>query len=284
MTPLAPTPGRLRFFDTFGFLHLAGLFADEIGEIDAAVEAVMAANGGGDYAGEHRFTVSPGINADARLVRLLFDHAGLRAHVAALLGEDFQYWNSDLNFCAGDTPWHSDSPWSGERRTAGWLQVLIHLDPLDAATGALRVVPGSHRESDRFGREVHAGIVDDAAGRLRRTAETWDVGETELPAVAIPTRPGDAILLDHLTAHASFGGAARRRLINLVFFPRLADDALDRLRAVNAYKGLTRRRVFGPGCALLADGPVERARHLEQLRATVLADPSPLARSFGLPG
>lgn len=282
MTSLGPTPGQRRFYDTFGYLHLTGLLASSIAEVDAAFEAVMAEHGGPDYAGEHRLTVSPGINDDARLCRLLLDDERMVAHLAAVLGPDFQYWNSDLNFCAGDTPWHSDSPWSGDRCTAGWCQVLIHLDPLDAATGALRVIPGSHRADDRFGRAVHAGIVDDAAGRLLRTAATWDVDEAAMPATVLATRPGDVVLLDHLTAHASFGGGPRRRLINLVFFPRLAETDLDPLRHVNAYKRMTRSRTLAPGCALLEDATAERLIHLEQLRATVLPDPSPFARSFGL--
>lgn len=281
MTAPSPSPGRLRFFETFGYLHLRGLFAATIGAIDAAFERVIAAHGGDAYAGEHRFTVSPGVNGDGELCRLLLDDANVVGLVGALLGDDFQYWNSDLNLCAGDTPWHSDSPWSGERATAGWIQMLIHLDPLDAATGALRVVPGSHRRDDGFGRAVHEGTVDDAAGRLRRPSETWEMEDRDLPAVVLASRPGDAILLDHLVTHASFGGGERRRLINLVFFPRLGDDALPALRAVNDYKRLTRSRVFPPGAPILEDGSAERLRHLEQLRETVATAPAAsLAQSF----
>ncbi len=280
MTAFGATPARLRFFETFGYLHLSGIFAETIGAIDTAFERVIAAHGGGAYAGEHRFTVSPGLNGDADLCRLLLDDASVTELLAALLGDDFQYWNSDLNLCAGDTPWHCDSPWSGERSTAGWIQMLIHLDPLDADTGALRVVPGSHRRDDIFAREVHEATVDDAAGRLVHPSQTWGMDDRDLPAVAIRTRPGDAILLDHLVTHASFGGGERRRLINLVFFPRLGEDRLPALRAVNDYKRLTRDRVFPTGAPILEDGSPARLRHLEQLRETVTAAASPLANAF----
>ena len=280
MTAFAVTPARLRFFETFGYLHLPGIFAATIGAIDAAFERVIAAHGGATYAGEHRFTVSPGVNGDADLCRLLLDDAGVTGLAAGLLGDDFQFWNSDLNLCAGDTPWHADSPWSGERSTAGWIQMLIHPDPLDAATGALRVVPGSHRRDDVFGREVHEGTVDDAAGRLVHPSQTWGMDDRDLPAVVLPTRPGDAILLDHLVTHASFGGGERRRLINLVFFPRLDEAGLPALRAVNDFKRLPRNRVFPAGAPILADGSPERLRHLEQLRETVASTAAPLAHSF----
>ena len=282
MTAFRPTPERLRFFDSFGYLHLPGIFAASYAAIEAAFERVIATHGGAAHAGEHRFTVSPGINGDAELCRLLLDAPAVTELVAGVLGEDFQYWNSDLNLCAGDTPWHSDSPWSGERATAGWIQMLIHLDPLDGDTGALRVVPGSHRRDDRFGREVHERTVDDAAGRLLRPSATWGIDDRDLPAVTLATRPGDAILLDHFTTHAAFGGGARRRLINLVFFPRLDEEGLAALRAVNRYKRLTRGRTLPEGAPILAEASAERARHLEQLRATVLPDPSPLARALGL--
>ena len=76
----------------------------------------------------------------------------------------------------GASGWHRDS----ELPVAS-VGFLTYLEPLAAATGALRVVPGSHQRNDAA-----------TAG-----------------AVAIDTAPGDVIILDEHLLHASEGGGVR---------------------------------------------------------------------------
>src|SRR5947208_17149543 len=113
----ALTSQQLRFIRTFGYLHLPGLLREPIAEIRAAFDRVLAEHGGDSYAGEHRFTVAPGINRSEDLCRSILDAEPIECVLDSLLGADYQYWNSELSYCAGETPWHSDSPWPADRRT-----------------------------------------------------------------------------------------------------------------------------------------------------------------------
>jgi hypothetical protein len=80
----------------------------------------------------------------------------------------------------GGSSWHRDS----ELAIAS-LGFACYLDPLTGATGALRVVPGSHRTR---------GAAAD--------------GNTD-GAVAVETAPGDVIVFDEHLMHASQGGDVR---------------------------------------------------------------------------
>jgi hypothetical protein len=272
----------LHFVRTFGYLLLPGLLRDSIAKIDAAFERTLKDHGADSYAGEHRFTVSPGINGSEDLCEAFLDAEPVDAVLTGVLGADYQYWNSELSYCGGDTPWHSDSPWLESGRTAGWCEMLVYLDPLSAETGALRVVPGSHRVDDEYANDVHAGIFDDTAARPAQPADTWGVSAAEVPAVVLPTQPGDVILLNHMTAHASFGGGARRRLMTSVFFPRLAECDLEQLRGANRYRRHTKRRVFGNNAPLLRCANPRRLTHLEQLLEHTPDDGASLASLFGV--
>ena len=63
---------------------------------------------------------------------------------AELLGRPVLPGRAKGTWYQSDTGWHRDSV--GDIASLG---VLAYLEPLDAATGALRVVPGSHAARDR---------------------------------------------------------------------------------------------------------------------------------------
>ncbi len=73
------------------------------------------------------------------------------------------------------------------------LGFLAYLEPLTADTGALRVLPGSHR-----------GVGDTAIG-------TRANDEAESRFVTVTTMPGDIIVMDEHLLHASVGGTIRRQ-------------------------------------------------------------------------
>jgi hypothetical protein len=79
----------------------------------------------------------------------------------------------------GSSGLHADS-----ESTVPSLGVVAYLEPLDADTGALRVVPGSHRD----------GTTPDASA-----------------VRALATEPGDLIVFDEHLVHGSSGGAVRRQ-------------------------------------------------------------------------
>ncbi len=88
----------------------------------------------------------------------------------------------------GDTAWHRDS----ELDVAS-IGFVGYLEPVDATSGALRVLPGSHREPPAA---VPTGTPIEGAAAM---------GEP------IASEPGDLIAFDEHLFHASAGGRDRRQ-------------------------------------------------------------------------
>ncbi len=86
--------------------------------------------------------------------------------------------------------WHNDSG-IGIRG----VKFVGYLEPVDAGSGALRVLPGSHR------------LPDSALSHLY----SLDLAVPEVPGQVLPTVPGDVIAFDPLLYHASWGGRDRHQ-------------------------------------------------------------------------
>jgi hypothetical protein len=86
--------------------------------------------------------------------------------------------------------------------TSSASTVVAYLEPLDGATGALRVVPGSHADRDRA---LPDGTV--AVGEARATA------------------PGDVTIFDeHLIQDSSGGGERRQWRVDFLIDPLDQDE------------------------------------------------------------
>lgn len=107
----------------------------------------------------------------------------------------------DGNYLVGDTGWHPDTAsldYSG-------VKFCIYPDPLEADNGALRVIPGSHREP------LHSSIERDP-----QTA--YDLTPEQMPAYAFASQPGDVLVFNVGLWHAAFGGKPGRRQGVVVYY------------------------------------------------------------------
>jgi hypothetical protein len=86
--------------------------------------------------------------------------------------------------------WHNDTG-IGIRG----VKFVAYLEPLAGDTGALRVLPGSHR------------LQDAALGHLY----SLDLNVPDVPGQVLATEPGDVIVFDPLLYHASWGGKDRHQ-------------------------------------------------------------------------
>ncbi len=244
------------FFDTFGFLILRGAISDVIDEVIAAFEAVWAGRGGGHegrpHDGTRRSCIVPFADQHPTLSALL-DHPRVHGAAVSLLGDDFNYMGSDGNFYVGDTPWHSD----GHHALGRYIKIAYYLDPLTARTGALRVVPGSHRFEDAYGRQ---------AGEAAQHPETVDCDGAGIPAVALETNPGDLAIFNHNTLHSAWGGSARRRMFTTNLCQRYPEERLQELQHyIAGHARFFIDRNVGP--EMLRTASPARMRHLEQVMA-----------------
>ncbi len=196
-----PTLAQQRaFFETFGFLKLPGLLKPEIGGIIADFEAVFPQLGL-KHDGSNRLMVIQFVDQRPGLCALL-DHPGVLAAVGNLLGPDFNYVSSDGNYYTGDTTWHRDSNYQSD----SYIKLALYLDPIARDTGCLRVIPGSHRT---------AGLAMWEDTVLRASDANWGVHQRDLPCYPIESQPGDVLLFNHRTLHASFGGSTSRRMFTM---------------------------------------------------------------------
>ncbi len=255
------TEQQLGFIDTFGFLGFPGLLKDKIDGIIDAFETVWAERGGGHDGKQHdgtaRSCIVPFIDQHPVLSSLI-DDPRVNGIFSSLLGEDFVYMGSDGNFYVADTGWHSDTDWSGKMRGKPpriHFKMAFYLDPLTRNTGALRVIPGSHRYGDAYAESLESSI--------RKSGENWGIEGWEVPAVALETQPGDILVFNQNTKHSAWGGSDRRRMFTINCTARYAVRDMHLLKneiAAGARFWLV--NVYGE--AMLQTAGPDRMKHLEQ--------------------
>ena len=250
------TPHQIHFFHTFGYLGFSELLSDRSEEITAAFEEIWTQNGGGHngqpHNGQARSCIVPFIDQHETLCSLL-DDPRILGIAEPLLGADFNYMGSDGNYYVGDTGWHSDG-W--KKATAPThLKIAFYLDPLTRDSGALRVIPGSHRQGEPY--------ADWLQEKVKGSQDEWAIGGADVPAMALETQPGDVVCFNHNTKHAAFGGSKRRRMFTINLCQRYPQDRLQDLR--DYISGSARfwvERKYGD--TMVATAGPERMVHLEQ--------------------
>ena len=256
MTSTQLNDQQMAFFETFGFLSFPGLLADCADKIIDEFEAIWTSHGGGHHGALHdrmnRSCIFPFPDLSEYLSSLL-DDPRIHDIAAGICGDDFNYTSGDGNFYAGNTRWHSDG-YDGNRPMS--IKIAFYLDPLTRDTGALRVIPGSHRVGEAYADTIERDI--------RESGQIWGMSGPEVPALIFETNPGDIVVFNHNLKHAAFGGAERRRMYTMNFCRRYPDERLGELR-----KKLGNEARFWIDCihgeAMIRTAGPERMVHLEQV-------------------
>jgi hypothetical protein len=194
-------------FETFGFVLLRqALTVQETAEISREFDEVLAADRGDQvFNGAKRQSIIGFIERRPILTHLVETDLVFEA-MEQLLGLGFVWIGSDGHLYVGDTAWHPDSLSPIYRR----IKVAIYLDPVQKETGCLRVIPGSHRPPlhDELG--VLYGVKDSAM-------TPFGIAARDIPSFPLESQPGDVVIFDQNTWHASFGGKTGRRMLALSF-------------------------------------------------------------------
>ena len=195
-------------FETFGFLIVRQMFTPaETARISQDFDRVLeAGREGGAFSGEKRQIVLGFVEKNPGLTRLLEDDR-LFGAIERLLGPGFTWLGSDGNLYVGDTAWHPD----GSEPDFVRIKAAFYLDPVTRDTGALRVVPGSHRQP------FHEALRPLATYRDHPIPPPFGVAPDAVPHVALESQPGDVAIFNHNIWHASFGGRVGRRMFALNF-------------------------------------------------------------------
>ncbi len=256
MTSTQLNDQQMAFFDTFGFLYFPGLLADCANKIVDEFESIWATHGGGHHGKLHdgvsRSCIFP-FPDQSEFLSSLLDNPRIHDIAASICGDDFNYTGGDGNFYAGDTRWHSDGY---DRNRLMSIKIAFYLDPLTGDTGALRVIPGSHRVGDAYADAVERNI--------RESGKIWGLPGSKIPALVLETTPGDIVVFNHNLKHAAFGGAMRRRMYTMNFCCRYPEDRLEELREkLGRLARFWIDRIHGE--AMIHTAGPERMVHLKQV-------------------
>jgi ectoine hydroxylase-related dioxygenase (phytanoyl-CoA dioxygenase family) len=217
------TPQQVRFFETFGFLHLRALFRDDVNEMTTAFEHVFASASDPYVVPENpyhrvrdpRFGDTPRVTIrELESLHPYFEQLSAEPRIlaiaSALLGEGHEYQVADGNLFYCDVYWHLDG--YGTTTDEDHIKLYFYLDSLRSGSGALRVLPGSHVEGSPYTTALRQLFfdIDAAPGKV-------GVALDEIPGYTIDVEPGDLIVGNFRTIHGSFGGGPRRRLVTMDF-------------------------------------------------------------------
>ena len=197
------TSGQISHFETFGFLVLRQvLTANEVETIHRETDEIFdEARGGKPYSGKLE-VIHPFFERRPLMASLVADDR-IYSIGEGLLGPDFFLDVTEGWRHTGTTTWHGGGRFA-ERLPD--IKISFYIEPLIRDTGCLRVVPGSHIRGEPDLLEPLRVVTDTAA----QDSKPYGVPQSELPSVALESRPGDVVVFTESLLHASFGGSAGR--------------------------------------------------------------------------
>ena len=211
------TEQQLTYWHTFGFVTFPDLFTeDEVETIRKEFEAGLAAE--------------QAYNPDGELP-LYFTGLGSSTPFLAALPEDprfldaaEQMWGNDVvamgssgqRFTKSNTYWHPDliegSSETKDNHVKG-VKFACYMEHLEGDSGALRLVPGSHKSP--FHDELFAmGLKGDDSPYLKEAGLTV----SDIPAYVCASKPTDVIAFNNRLWHSSWGGSSDRRQCTVVYY------------------------------------------------------------------
>jgi hypothetical protein len=206
------TENQISHFNVFGFLILKGLLTQD--EVDLANEefdtGLALAETHSERRGIRQQLNWTNLGPDSPFLGSLLEDARFLGNASQLIGSDVVGHYANCNLFDGDrTEWHPDTPHLARRG----VKLAFYLQPLDADSGALRLIPGSHR--DPFHSDIRkVSLKESNSGQI--DADGLDI--EEIPAYVATCEPGDVIAFDNRTWHASWGGKPNRRMCSTGYF------------------------------------------------------------------
>ena len=209
------TQAQVDHFDVFGFLRLSKVFTlEEIDILSQASKSVCSELLGHVPTSGDVVWHQPFVELHPTLIDLIADDR-IYLPMRDLLGENFIWVGSEGMYGFSDRlrdhHWHSDGDKDTRKLAYRHIKSMIYLDPLRRESGALRVIPGSHRLPLN---EMLQPFQDD---HIKEQPTFFSLEGKEIPAYAIETDPGDVVLFNQWLFHAVYGKAGHRRTIVLKF-------------------------------------------------------------------
>ena len=220
------TSEQVQLFEIFGFLVRRDVFnPDEISKINKEFERRLSRLKAKADPNEESPTNNnwPNRNPDTPYIASLLDDPRIYVPSEQLVGEDCVPVESNANSYRKSTHWHPDT----EDLYLLRVKNVLYLQPTTGDRGALRVIPGSHRNP------LHEDLLRmglDSAFR-KKTNQTLKINKfnlrgEDIPSYIFSSQPGDLIMFNQRTWHAAFGGYEDRRTCTYNFYqnPKSAEE------------------------------------------------------------
>jgi Phytanoyl-CoA dioxygenase (PhyH) len=198
------TGADVGYFQAFGFVRLERFFSEAtIAALGAEFDAELTAGFGdtssptGDEDGRDGFFLPLMTSRTETSVRLVEELAPL---ARTLLGREVLPSYAEGSVYFGPTPWHLDS--SSRLKS---IRFTVYLEPLVDDVGAMLFLPGSHHPAYRESAQAYLRTLDE------HDEEAMLASLEGVPTYAVPSVPGDLIVLDEHVWHCSGVRPARRQ-------------------------------------------------------------------------
>ena len=231
------TEQQINHFRTFGFLVFRQLFTPEewktyCHEFDLGLDALIP---GHKHDGRTRFQANL-MDATTPFITSLNDDPRFWETAEQLLGKEVLGVGGDSNYYVGDTDWHPDNQWLRQDS----VKFTIYLEPLNARNGALRVIPGSHREP--LHSEIAGGSMRDYVDAPHDVGSNFGVRPDQVPCYVFDSEPGDVLAFHTGIWHGAFGGDTKRRMGTIQYYEDPQTEvSLQAVRSV--LHGIDRREI-----------------------------------------
>ena len=214
---------QVAHFHTFGFLVLRQAFArDEVETLSREADAACAEKTDRDADGSTYLWAPEFVEERPSLMKVLEDDR-IYLSMKDLLGYELIWIGSEVMWgidpSLADHTWHFDGHKTARHLDYLRTKVMLYLDPQRKDTGALRVIPGSHRDP------LHRTLFPLQDAHLGGDPCPYGVEGTQVPSCAVETDPGDIVLFNQWLYHAVYGKEGKRRVIVLKFGPRPRTNA-----------------------------------------------------------
>ncbi|MFD5746488.1 phytanoyl-CoA dioxygenase family protein [Streptomyces sp. NPDC127033] len=187
------TETQVRLLEHYGFCVLRGAARTLMPDLESAFEALLPE---APDAPTERLTRFHAAERDERMRSIL--QVPEMARLLTGTGATSMV-SSDVNVLVGDSYWHSD----GFYDEGLYLRAVIYGEPVDGSSGALRVMPASHRSE--------TGWSGDPVRLLMQHESDLGLRGDEVPATVIASEPGDIVVFNTNILHSAWNGRRRRQ-------------------------------------------------------------------------
>ncbi len=204
---------QIQHFEVFGFLVRRQVFSSEEvarmnEEFDRRLACIVRET---DPEGKRIFNNWPNRSPETPFIASVLEDPRIYLPAEQLTGEDSVPVNSNANSYGINSTWHADT----NDHHLCIIKNVMYLQPTTADHGALRVIPGSHK-NPLHEDLLHIGLEEGEINEPRFLEKSGMRGE-EIPCYIFESNPGDIITFNELTWHAAFGGYRDRRTCTFNF-------------------------------------------------------------------